>query len=121
MTQGHQDKLRELKFKIAETLSALEESVKLQSHYASLLNMDDGGERLVFRDAEDWIHRQRLLSRHRDEVLADTQRRRIAQGFGNDKLPDVDLKPIEKVTKHDIQATWADPDDWPERKPRGAP
>lgn len=34
---------------------ALEESVKLQSHYAALLNMHDGGERLQFTTAEEWI------------------------------------------------------------------
>lgn len=36
---------------------ALEESVKLQSHYAALLNMHDGGERLQFTTAEEWIDR----------------------------------------------------------------
>lgn len=36
---------------------ALEQSVKLQSHYASLLNMHDGGERLQFPHARDWIAR----------------------------------------------------------------
>lgn len=36
---------------------ALEESVKLQSHYAWLLNMHDGGERMQFPRATDWIVR----------------------------------------------------------------
>jgi hypothetical protein len=36
---------------------ALEESVKLQSHYAELLNAYDGGERLTFASAEEWIER----------------------------------------------------------------
>src|ERR1044071_4528446 len=35
----------------AELEGALEESVKLQSHYASLLNMYDGGRRLTFPSA----------------------------------------------------------------------
>jgi hypothetical protein len=36
---------------------ALAASVKLQSHYASLLNMHDGGERITFSDLTDWIGR----------------------------------------------------------------
>ena len=40
-----------------EVRRALEESVKLQSHYASLLNQCDGGARLVFADADAWIAR----------------------------------------------------------------
>jgi hypothetical protein len=36
---------------------ALEESVKLQSHYAQLLNVWDGGERMQFPDASAWIVR----------------------------------------------------------------
>ncbi len=36
---------------------ALEESVKLQSHYAKLLNMYDAGERIEFKDADEWLER----------------------------------------------------------------
>lgn len=36
---------------------ALEESVKLQSHYANLLNMHDGGERLTFDSPAAWMNR----------------------------------------------------------------
>jgi hypothetical protein len=36
---------------------ALAESVKLQSHYASLLNQYDGGRRLQFPTALSWIQR----------------------------------------------------------------
>lgn len=39
--------------------TALEESVKLQSHYAKLLNMHDGGRRISFKDADAWIARLR--------------------------------------------------------------
>lgn len=40
------------------TLSeALRESVALQSHYAQLLNMHDGGQRMIFESAESWIER----------------------------------------------------------------
>jgi hypothetical protein len=38
---------------------ALEESLKLQSHYATLLNQHDGGERMVFADVNAWIKRLR--------------------------------------------------------------
>lgn len=38
-------------------LDALRQSVALQSHYAVLLNMHDGGHRLVFDSADDWIAR----------------------------------------------------------------
>jgi hypothetical protein len=43
----------------AEVSEALEESVKLQSHYATLLNGHDGGRRRGFRDVEEWIQRLR--------------------------------------------------------------
>jgi len=36
---------------------ALDESVKLQAHYAKLLNMHDGGERMVFPTADLWLAR----------------------------------------------------------------
>jgi hypothetical protein len=38
---------------------ALDESVKLQSHYATLLNMHDGGQRIGFADADAWMARLR--------------------------------------------------------------
>jgi hypothetical protein len=36
---------------------ALQESVKLQGHYAELLNMHDGGKRRVFASPTEWIAR----------------------------------------------------------------
>jgi hypothetical protein len=44
-----------------EIFDALEASVKLQSHYAELLNMHDGGTRLTFRDAYRWMARLREI------------------------------------------------------------
>ncbi len=44
---------------VEELLTALEESVRLQSHYAELLNMHDGGRRLQFADARAWMARLR--------------------------------------------------------------
>jgi len=40
---------------------ALEESIKLQSHYAGLLNMYDGGERLQFKNVDEWMDRLESL------------------------------------------------------------
>ena len=37
--------------------NALTESVKLQSHYAKLLNMHDGGKRISFESPEAWMAR----------------------------------------------------------------
>jgi len=42
-----------------ERTRALTESVKLQSHYAELLNMFDGGSRMSFASSEEWIQRLR--------------------------------------------------------------
>lgn len=42
-----------------ELMMALKESVKLQSHYATLLNMYDAGERITFDSPEEWINRLR--------------------------------------------------------------
>jgi len=40
---------------------ALDESVKLQSHYAALLNMHDGGKRMVFANSEEWMNRLKSI------------------------------------------------------------
>jgi hypothetical protein len=50
---------RETEASLTEVLEALEESVKLQSHYAGLLNQYDGGERRSFADGMAWILRLR--------------------------------------------------------------
>ena len=42
-----------------ELMVALKESVKLQSHYATLLNMHDAGKRITFQSPEEWINRLR--------------------------------------------------------------
>lgn len=43
--------------RLDELKKALEESVRLQSHYAGLLNMYDNGERREFENAQAWIDR----------------------------------------------------------------
>jgi hypothetical protein len=47
---------------IARLTNALRESVRLQSHYATLLNTHDGGKRMRF-SAESWIARLAELER----------------------------------------------------------
>ncbi len=43
--------------KLSTLQRALVESVKLQSHYAGLLNQYDGGKRLQFANVREWIER----------------------------------------------------------------
>jgi hypothetical protein len=47
---------------------ALEESVKLQSHYAVLLNAYDGGLRLAFESADDWIARLKEVQNQKQSM-----------------------------------------------------
>jgi hypothetical protein len=47
-------------------LHALERSVFLQAHYAKLLNMWDGGHRIVFENAQQWLARLEALERTDD-------------------------------------------------------
>ena len=48
-----------------EIWHALEELVKLQSHYADLLNIYDNGLRMIFIDAEHWLERLRELEKEK--------------------------------------------------------
>jgi hypothetical protein len=47
---------------IDELRDALEKSIQLQSHYAELLNFMDGGKRLTFRTADEWVERLRVIN-----------------------------------------------------------
>lgn len=47
--------------RLATIERALAESLKLQSHYAEILNMRDGGERMQFLTVEAWLERLRSL------------------------------------------------------------
>ena len=51
--------------KIRMLEAALAASVKLQTHYAELLNMHDGGKRKIFRSADEWIERLARLGMER--------------------------------------------------------
>ena len=55
-------------------LKALEESVKLQSHYAKLLNQYDGGERMTFESAQAWIDRLAHLATHHSPLETGAKR-----------------------------------------------
>jgi len=54
--------------KLAEELRiALSESLKLQKHYAKLLNQYDGGERMIFGSISEWIDRLRVIGKLPEE------------------------------------------------------
>ena len=53
---------------------ALEESVKLQSHYAKILNGYDGGRRLEFQSTEDWMLRLRKIQDDKWNTINDNSR-----------------------------------------------
>lgn len=57
--QINRNECNRLRGLVEEMAVALEESVKLQSHYAKLLNMHDGGRRLRFLTGLDWMMRLR--------------------------------------------------------------
>lgn len=45
----------------SEVEIALRKSVELQSHYAGLLNSYDGGKRLSFKNAKEWVDRLKAM------------------------------------------------------------
>jgi hypothetical protein len=49
------------KISLHELYNALEQSLKLQSQYAELLNMYDGGKRMQFSTPEEWVERLRKI------------------------------------------------------------
>ena len=54
-------RIKELEAEKKRIRKSLEECLKLQNHYASLLNLYDGGSRLTFRSAQEWINRLQEL------------------------------------------------------------
>ena len=52
---------KQLRARVAKLEAALQQSVGLQSHYAELLNMHDGGQRLAFENVEAWLDRLAAL------------------------------------------------------------
>ena len=53
---------------ITNLKAALEESVKLQAHYAKLLNMHDGGQRIQFKSADEWLARLERIEKAKDSI-----------------------------------------------------
>jgi len=51
----------EPEIEVARLREALDESVRIQSHYAILLNEYDGGKRLIFKSSTEWIERLEAL------------------------------------------------------------
>ena len=63
--EAERDQLRE---QLAAAKDALEKSVELQSHYATLLNGYDGGERMKFTSGQEWIDRLAKLAERAGEA-----------------------------------------------------
>ena len=61
------DEIARLQDENARRREALEESVKLQTHYAKLLNMYDGGKRIGFDNADAWLSRLEALKGGADD------------------------------------------------------
>lgn len=59
------DTVTALRGAVSDLRSALEESLRLQAHYAKLLNMYDGGSRMVFGSVEEWLERLKEMERPR--------------------------------------------------------
>lgn len=57
-------------------LDALQESLKLQAHYAVLLNAHDGGERRTFSTVKEWLARLAEVTPVTDEQKASKLGRR---------------------------------------------
>ena len=55
------DELLALRARVGQLEAALKQSVELQSHYAELLNMHDGGQRLTFANVKAWLDRLAAL------------------------------------------------------------
>lgn len=52
---------------VRDILDAFEELVRLQSHYATLLNMYDGGERHEFVSTKEWFDRLAELRKRKPQ------------------------------------------------------
>jgi len=48
---------------------ALEESLKLQNHYATLLNQYDDGERIIFKSSKEWVDRLKGIGKIQPKKL----------------------------------------------------
>jgi len=76
---------------------ALEESVRLQSHYAKLINGYDGGERHSFGSAEEWIARLRETGKLQGKGIKPSRKYK-PKDIGKPKKV-VDDKPV----KHSVE------------------
>ena len=60
MAKSYLEEVEEHITRNMQTIIALQESLKLQSHYAELLNMYDGGKRIGFKTIDEWIDRLKV-------------------------------------------------------------
>jgi len=66
----HWEDIARSNWKVIESMEeALKESLKLQSHYAELLNMHDGGERMQFKTVDEWMDRLRSLKMREENEI----------------------------------------------------
>ena len=56
-----EDRVAPLRAEVERLKAGLDKSVRLQSHYAGLLNMHDGGKRMQFATADAWLDRLMAL------------------------------------------------------------
>ena len=61
MPRGHMRAVQATEERTKALVYALAESIKLQSHYAVILNGYDGGKRLQFASVEEWLTRLESL------------------------------------------------------------
>jgi hypothetical protein len=59
--EGLQQALTASQAQAKRMAGALEHSLKLQENYATLLNMYDGGERIIFKSVDEWVDRLKEL------------------------------------------------------------
>jgi hypothetical protein len=62
MSRTYEEQLQLLTESFKIVSEALDESIKLQSHYATLLNSYDGGKRLTFANSTAWIKRLKKIA-----------------------------------------------------------
>jgi hypothetical protein len=72
---------------IAKLRAALEESVKLQSHYAMLVNVYDSGKRMQFDNADAWLIRLAALADEQEVQIIAAAKAMMEAMFAPHELP----------------------------------
>lgn len=58
----------EIEVVLTRLSDALAQSIQLQAHYAELLNMHDGGHRIIFPTVEAWLERLQHVERLQERL-----------------------------------------------------